>query len=73
MEMINIIGRRKVVVVCVYLIQGVGNVIVNGKDLVVYFLQLYIQLKVVVFFNIVEIDSKIYDFKINVDGGGYKG
>ena len=29
--------------------------------------------KVVAPFNTVEIDSKIYDLKINVDGGGYKG
>jgi len=73
MEMINTIGRRKAAVARVYLTQGAGNVTVNGKDLAVYFPQPHIQSKVVAPFNTVEIDSKIYDLKINVDGGGYKG
>ena len=71
--MINTIGRRKDAVARVYLTQGAGNVTVNGKDLAVYFPQPHIQSKVVAPFNTVEIDSKIYDLKINVDGGGYKG
>jgi len=71
--MINTIGRRKAAVARVYLTQGAGNVTVNGKDLAVYFPQPHIQSKVVAPFNTVEIDSKIYDLKINVDGGGYKG
>lgn len=73
MEMINTIGRRKAAVARVYLTQGTGNVTINGKDLAVYFPQPHIQSKVVAPFNTVEIDSKIYDLKVNVDGGGYKG
>lgn len=71
--MINTIGRRKAAVARVYLTQGTGNVTINGKDLAVYFPQPHIQSKVVAPFNTVEIDSKIYDLKVNVDGGGYKG
>ncbi|MEL6659388.1 MAG: 30S ribosomal protein S9 [Bacteroidota bacterium] len=73
MEMINTIGRRKAAVARVYLTQGTGNVTVNGKPLNVYFPQPHIQSKVVAPFHTVEIDSKIYDLKVNVDGGGFKG
>lgn len=71
--MINTIGRRKAAVARVYLTQGTGNVTVNGKPLNVYFPQPHIQSKVVAPFHTVEIDSKIYDLKVNVDGGGFKG
>ena len=73
MEMINAIGRRKAAVARVYLTQGAGAITVNGKAFTDYFPQPHIQSKVVAPFNTVEIDSKIYDIKINVDGGGYKG
>ncbi|MEL6972353.1 MAG: 30S ribosomal protein S9 [Bacteroidota bacterium] len=73
MEMINTIGRRKAAVARVYLTQGTGSVTVNGKPLNVYFPQPHIQSKVVAPFQTVEIDSKIYDLKVNVDGGGFKG
>lgn len=71
--MINTIGRRKAAVARVYLTQGNGTVTVNGKPLNVYFPQPHIQSKVVAPFTTVEIDSKIYDLKVNVDGGGFKG
>jgi small subunit ribosomal protein S9 len=73
MEMINAIGRRKAAVARVYLTQGTGAIIINGKTYTDYFPQPHIQTKVVAPFSTVEIDSKIYDIKVNVDGGGYKG
>ncbi len=73
MEQINAIGRRKAAVARVYLTQGKGNIIVNGKDYKTYFPQLHIQGKVVQPFGIIEVDNAIYDLKINVDGGGIKG
>lgn len=73
MEMINTIGRRKAAVARVYLTQGTGNITVNGKPLADYFPQQHIQSKVTDPFTTVEIDSNIYDLKINVDGGGFKG
>lgn len=73
MEMINTIGRRKAAVARIYLTQGTGNVTINGKTLTEYFPQSHVQHKVLDPFSTVEIDSKIYDIKVNVDGGGYKG
>lgn len=37
MEMINVIGRRKVFVVCVYFKKGEGKIVINGKDYKEYF------------------------------------
>ena len=72
MEMINAIGRRKAAIARVYLTKGEGNIVVNGKDYKEYFPQRHIQANLVVPFQTVEIDN-IYDIKINVSGGGYKG
>ncbi|MEL6721382.1 MAG: 30S ribosomal protein S9 [Bacteroidota bacterium] len=73
MEMINSIGRRKASVARVYLMKGEGKIMVNGKDYKEYFPQKHIQSKVIEPFQTVEIDSNIYDLKINVNGGGFKG
>ena len=73
MEMINAIGRRKAAVARVYLTQGEGAIMINGRDFKTYFPQPHIQAKIVAPFQTVEIDSKIYNLNINVDGGGFKG
>lgn len=73
MEMINAIGRRKASVARVYLTQGQGGIQINGRDYKEYFPQPHIQSKIVAPFSTVEIDSKIYDLKVRVDGGGFKG
>jgi len=73
MEMINAIGRRKASVARVYLTQGEGKVTINGKSLTDYFPQPRIQNKVTAPFATVEIDANIYDLKVNVKGGGFKG
>jgi len=72
MEMINAIGRRKSSVSRVYLTKGEGKVSINGKDISEYFPQPHIQQKVTAPFRIIEADN-IYDLKVNVQGGGYKG
>jgi len=72
MEMINAIGRRKASVSRVYLTKGEGKVTINGKDIADYFPQQHIQQKVTAPFRIIEADN-IYDLKVNVRGGGYKG
>ncbi len=72
MEMINAIGRRKAAIARVYLTKGEGKIVVNGKDYKEYFPQRHIQANLVVPFQTVEIDN-IYDIKVNVCGGGYKG
>ncbi len=72
MEMINTTGRRKASIARVYLKDGSGNIVINGKDLKVYFTQEHIQNKVLEPLRTVEVEN-IYDLKINVHGGGYKG
>jgi len=72
MEVINAVGRRKASVARVFLKKGTGNLKVNGKSLEVYFPQQHIQNKVREPLNVVEMASEI-DFKVNVNGGGFKG
>jgi small subunit ribosomal protein S9 len=72
MEMINAIGRRKTAVARVYLMKGEGKVTVNGKDYREYFPQMHVQHNVIDPFAVVEVEN-IYDLKVNVRGGGFKG
>ena len=72
MEMINTIGRRKSSVARVYLSKGDGKISINGKDYKDYFPQQHIQTNIVAPFQTVQIDN-IYDLKVNVKGGGFKG
>jgi len=72
MEMINAVGRRKASVARVFMKKGSGDLKINGKSLEVYFPQKHIQNKVREPLNIVEMGTEI-DFKINVNGGGFKG
>lgn len=73
MEMINAIGRRKASVARVYLTKGEGSIKVNGKDYKDYFPQIHIQTAITEPFSTVSLESNLYDLKINVDGGGFKG
>ena len=72
MEMINAIGRRKASVARVYLTKGDGKITVNGKDYKAYFPQTHIQANITDPFTTVEVEN-IYDLKVNVNGGGFKG
>jgi small subunit ribosomal protein S9 len=73
MEMINAIGRRKASVARVYLTKGEGSISINGKDYKEYFPQVHVQGTIVEPFQTVQVESNLYNLKINVDGGGYKG
>ena len=70
--MINAIGRRKASVARVYLTKGEGNILVNGKDYKEYFPLPHIQGNITAPFKTVAVEN-IYDVKVNVKGGGYKG
>lgn len=72
MEMINATGRRKASVARVYLTKGDGQIVVNGKDYKQYFPQKHIQAAVTSPFQTVEVEN-IYNLKVNVQGGGFKG
>ena len=70
--MINAIGRRKASVARVYLTKGEGQITVNGKDYKNYFPQKHIQANLTDPFLTVNVEN-IYDLKVNVSGGGFKG
>lgn len=72
MEMINAIGRRKRSVARVYLTKGEGKIEVNGKDFKEYFPQVHVQSSITAPFATVNAEN-IYDLKVNVNGGGFKG
>ena len=70
--MINAIGRRKNSIARVYLTKGEGKIQVNGKDFKEYFPQQHVQYNITDPFATVEVEN-IYDLKVSVRGGGYKG
>jgi len=73
MEMINKIGRRKASVARLYMKKGEGNITVNGKDFKEYFPQQHIQGKITAPFATLELEHNVYDIKVTVKGGGFKG
>ena len=72
MDTVNAIGRRKASVARVYVSNGSGNVVINGRKVAEYFPQKHIQSKVLEPMQAVE-QEKTYDINVNVNGGGYKG
>ena len=72
METIHSIGRRKPSVARLYITEGKGNFVINGKDYKEYFPLETLQFKIHQPFKVVELDGK-YDIKVNVHGGGING
>ena len=72
METVHTIGRRKASVARIYVTEGKGNFVVNGKDYKEYFPTETLQYKLHQPFKAVEKDGK-YDIKVNVNGGGING
>ena len=72
MEIINTVGRRKASIARVYLKKGTGKITINGKDYKEYFPQTHIQGKIVEATTEVGV-QELYDFNVNVKGGGIKG
>lgn len=72
METINAVGRRKASVARVYFTKGDGTISINGKSVSEYFPQLHIVGKVTEPFEAIASDN-IYNIKVNVKGGGFKG
>lgn len=72
MEMINSIGRRKASTARVYVTNGDGKIIINGKDYKEYFPTAASQITVMEPLRLCESEG-IYNIKITVAGGGYKG
>lgn len=72
MEVVNALGRRKAAVARVYVSEGTGKIIINKRDLEVYFPSSILQYVVKQPLNKLGVAEK-YDIKINLDGGGFKG
>jgi small subunit ribosomal protein S9 len=72
MEMINALGRRKTAVARIFVKEGNGVILVNGRDFKEYFPTPILQFKVL---EPLEVTSNLgkYDLKVNLDGGGIRG
>ena len=68
----NTSGRRKTAVARIYLTDGSGAIIVNGKDYKQYFPTLPLQY-IVTQSTEVSGSAGLFDVKVNVAGGGVKG
>jgi small subunit ribosomal protein S9 len=71
-ETTNTSGRRKTAVARVYLTEGTGKFIINGKEYNNYFPTLVLQYRINQPFILTGNEGK-YDFKANLDGGGITG
>ena len=72
MEVINTIGRRKAAIARVYMSDGKGQIIVNGRDFKDYFPDKQLHYVVEQPLNLLEVREH-YDIKVNLDGGGMTG
>ncbi|MCX6251032.1 MAG: 30S ribosomal protein S9 [Bacteroidetes bacterium] len=72
MEVINSLGRRKTAIARIYLKDGQGNILVNGRDYKEYFPTQILQFQVTEPFEITGNMGK-YDISANMDGGGITG
>ena len=72
MEVINTLGRRKTAVARIYLKDGNGAIIINGRDYKEYFPTGTLQYVVTQSLAIAEAVDK-YDIKVNLHGGGITG
>ncbi|MBK7213295.1 MAG: 30S ribosomal protein S9 [Bacteroidales bacterium] len=72
MEKINAVGRRKTAIARVYLKEGTGSIIVNGRDYKEYFPMAILHSTVEQPFEITNTVGK-YDVTANMVGGGVKG
>ncbi len=72
MSVIHTIGRRKKAVARIYLKEGSGEILVNGKDFKVYFPTPTLQYKLEQAQGLAGVDGQ-FDIKVNVLGGGLTG
>jgi small subunit ribosomal protein S9 len=68
----NTSGRRKTAVARIYLVEGNGDIILNGKDYKAYFPTLPLQFIVNQSLQVTDLLGK-FDISVNVMGGGITG
>ena len=69
---VNALGRRKTAVARVYLTEGTGNIVINGRPLEDYFKEETLRYVVLQPYTVTETLGK-FDTKITIVGGGTKG
>ena len=72
MEQTHALGRRKTAVARVYLTEGTGNIVINGRPLDDYFKEETLRYIVLQPFSVTETLGK-FDTKVTLVGGGTKG
>ena len=72
MEIINTIGRRKTSIARVYFKPGKGTIVINDRELAIYFTSEIHQTTVKQALTLTKTDGN-YDVTVNVEGGGNKG
>lgn len=72
MEITNKIGRRKTAVARIYMKQGSGQILINGRDYKEYFPLATLQYVVLQPFILAKMEGQ-FDVKVNLDGGGISG
>ncbi len=72
MEVLNALGRRKTAIARIYLKDGDGKIIVNGKDFKEYFPTATLHYVVEQPLMLTETQGN-YDIKVNLKGGGING
>ena len=72
MEITNTTGRRKTAVARIYMKQGSGQIIINGRDYKEYFPLATLQYVVTQPFILAKMEGQ-FDLKVNLDGGGIAG
>lgn len=69
---INTLGRRKTSVARLYMKQGSGNIVINGRSFEDYFPSEVLRLIVCQPLELTK-NTANFDLKVNLDGGGIKG
>lgn len=72
MQVYNGLGRRKSAVARVYMQEGKGNIIINGRELSNYFASELLHYVVKQPFMVLNLEGQ-YDVKVTLDGGGLTG
>ncbi len=72
MERIHTVGKRKTAVARLYMTEGKGNIIINGRKMEEYFPALKHQYAVMQPLRLLGVENR-FDIKVNVQGGGMTG
>ncbi len=72
MDIINTIGRRKSSIARIYLREGKGNIVINKRKFEDYFTVPEMKDRVKQPLRVLNVQD-MYDIKVNLSGGGFKG